>query len=735
MLVPLFLLSCSPAQKGLDVKELDRLAQARDVAGLQRFVDGAAPLSVLKTNGAYEGGKYGWRAFAAVTPAGRRYVVLSTYLTGEDVGELLFVEDRGRLRYLPETEPFRMRVVREDLAAEFDLPKRSVKIVAKVALEALRQDPPPFAGPLREFTLRLGPNFCVATVKDGQGKPVPFVQAGGIVFVDAPIVPQTLTLTYSGVVDKPEYAGSIDGEHIQLSNESWYPTIARGPAPYTFAAKIPEGWTAVGQGEGKSGGGVATFDMALPTSVWSFSAEPFRTFTRKGRSGALTPRLFDVYSRTLPPEDARRQTELAEPILAFYESKFAPYPFTRWGVADVPTYGGGALEAYSFATYGAGTLIDEDAHEPSHTWWGGLMPNTYLRSFWNESFAVYSEGLFRREAPIGNVPARRAAFADLALNDPAYARVPVAEGSCFVGPEASALGYGKGAHVLAMLEDLVGTDRMTEGMKAWIVAHAQGQYAEWQGFEDTMNARYPEFELRGFFDFWLRKPGVLEVTVRDVRWDGARVVGVLGAGTPRMPLEFVLVGANGRIERRTLDTRSAGPDGAFSLPSSIGKPARVLFDPYHRALRKGAPLPPTGVFETIRDWRVYRDPRTPGYLEVPGTKVEALPADLDRTVLVGDPRTTPAMAPLLAKAGMTLAGDSLTWNGTTVDLRTAGAAGLVDLGGGKRCAIVLGTARPRPNVGRASVALWDALGRFLTGETPLPETAGRGPESGVFEIP
>ena len=725
MILPLLLLAgCSPSQS-FDLKEIDRLAQARDIAGLSKRLDPATPLSVLRTNGAYDCGRFGWRAFTAGTPEGRRYIVLSTYLTSEDIGELLFVEDKGRLRYVPETDAFGMRVVRQELTADFELSKSLVRVKAKTELAPLTPNQKESG-----FTLRLGPNYRVSGLVGADGRTVPFSQAGGIVFVSAPRSARTLTMAYEGVVDKPGYAGSIDGEHIQLSNESWWPTIARRPAPYSLSVAVPPGWVAVGQGERTTAGGRENFDMKLPTSVWSFSAEPFQTFTRTNRDG----RAFDVYSRTIAKDDARRQTELNEPILAFYESKFAPYPFRRWGVADVATYGGGALEAYSFATYGEGSLIDEDAHEPSHTWWGGILPNTYLESFWNESFADFSEGLYRREVPIGDRNARRAAFADLALDSPGYARVPVADGSCFIGQEASDLGYGKGAHVLAMLESLLGTDRTTEAMRRWIAEHPKGEAAGWPGFERTVLSLYPEMDLAPFFAYWLHKPGVPTVSIRDLKWDGARVTGSLPVGTPRMPLEFVLVSAAGRVERRLLDTKGVATDGTFSLASGIGKPARVLLDPYHRALRTGAPLPPTGFFESVRGWRVYRDPATPAYLAIGGAKIAELPKDLDRMVIVGNPKTTPAMAPLLAKAGMTLAGDSLSWNGTTVDLRQAGGVAVVDLGGGKRCGIVLGTANPRPKVGRASLALFDSLGRFLTGVTPLPSTEGKGPADGVFAI-
>ncbi|RYG45991.1 hypothetical protein EON79_11285, partial [bacterium] len=604
----LALVSCAARSTApLDLQEIDRMAQARDIEGLAKIVSADTPLPVLRTNGAYEAGRYGWHAVEFTTEAGKRFIVLTTALTGEDVGELLFLENGGKLQYIPETNRMGMSVVREDLTAAFKLDKGTTQIVAKVQVEPAPQTgTPPFAGPLAPtgYVLRLGPNFRVATVFGANGKPVSFHQAGGVIWIEAAQKADTLTLSYEGTLDKPQYAGSIDAKHIQLTNEFWYPSIARGPAPYSLVATVPNDWIAVGQGDPapREADGKWRFEMSLPTSVWSFSAEPFKTFSRKDKNG----RGYDVYSTKLTEEEMRRQTELYEPILDFYSQAFAPYPFTRWGAADVRTYGGGALEAYSFATYGSGFLPDEDAHEPSHTWWGGIMPNTYLRSFWNESFAVWSEGLYRRNAPIGDVVARREAFADLAEDEDAYGRVPIASGSCFVGPEASSLGYGKGSHVLAMLEQLVGTEPMLAGCREWIKNQPKGQPAEWEGFEATMTRLYPRLHLESFFEDWLRKPGVATVEVQSLKWAGGKLVGKMAANPRRMPLEFILVGPTGAVDRRNLDTATVGPDGTFMLPSGIGKPARVLFDPYHRALRRGDAAPSTGFFSATRGFRVYR---------------------------------------------------------------------------------------------------------------------------------
>ena len=82
--------------------------------------------------------------------------------------------------------------------------------------------------------------------------------------------------------------------------------------------------------------------------------------------------------------------------LPFYEAHFGKFPYSHYALVETLGPFGGALEAYSFATFGGGAFQFATAHELSHTWWGGVVPNPYTRSMWNESFANYSDNLFRR---------------------------------------------------------------------------------------------------------------------------------------------------------------------------------------------------------------------------------------------------------------------------------------------------------------------------------------------------
>ncbi|HZH99159.1 MAG TPA: M1 family aminopeptidase, partial [Fimbriimonadaceae bacterium] len=388
-----------------------------------------------------------------------------------------------------------------------------------------------------------------------------------------------------------------------------------------------------------------------------------------------------------------------------------------------PVYGGGALEAYSYATYGSGWLPDEDGHEPAHTWWGGVIPNSYLRSLWNESFAEWSEGLFRREVAFGNRDERRLAFVTDAQPSPAYAAAPLAESGAAIGPVASALGYGKGAKVLQILELELGTDLMIETCRDWIRTHPVGENADWEDYEKAVS-RVAKQPMTWFFDQWVRRPGWLDFSMEGVSWSGGKVVAnPLFKGQPyRFTCEVMLQDSDGK---RSFQRVVVEPGKQVSIPASR-RPALVSFDPWRRLLRRyEKDETPVQLGELLGDMRRYTDSAAASWL--PGVATEkplsSLPSDLNNVFIVGSPERVKAMAPLCRKAGFTVKGDKLTYAGTTIDLNQGCALAVVDLGGGKRCAIGLGKTLLEPKLGRARTVVTDPYGRFLRGKTE-PKTTG-----------
>jgi hypothetical protein len=702
-------------QGELSVERIQQLVDKKDVAALTAGTTirpgELNPFNVLKTGGAYGVGRFGWKALPLKSPDGQRYVVLSTPLTSEDIGEIVLKRVGKELRFVPEQDALGVKVHRHSFDLRFIPQQKKAALVDQMTVTS--------SSGTGSFLFRMSPANKVGSIAS-DGRPVPFSQAGGVVLLPRKKGKSTYTIKYSALVDLPDYAGSVSEREATLTNDYWYPMIARQPAPYDIAITAPKDWTAVGQGAFISSDlsgdqRVTRYRMDLPCVYYSVSAAPYKTVEGEARGRKVWTR-----SIRMNPERMALQPELYAPILNFYSDSFGAFPFSSYGALDSEVYGGGALEAYSFATYGGG-LPTEDAHEPSHTWWGGILNNTYLQSFWNESFAVYSDGLYHRSAPVGNQEARSLAFISVAQGQGGFERFPIQGSGAFVGPDASSLGYGKGALVLQMLEQIIGTDGMKKAMSEWIRAD-HGKAVDWPDFERIVMRLFPDQELKPFFDDWLRTPGYARIALGDVELEGGRIFFELKfSGTQyHMPLEVMVEAQNGQRAFETIRVKGSGR-------YSVGAPNRwsiLSIDPHLRALRRiaddeYAPEIQRHVFRYKR----WTDPAHKDWLGGVGrTTLESLPSDLDGVFVVGHPDTTPRLRQLCAAAGFKVDGQKLTYKGTTIDLDHGAAMALLNVPGGQ-CVIGLGKTLLAPNAGRAKIAILDEYGRFLDGET-LPKRSG-----------
>ena len=249
--------------------------------------------------------------------------------------------------------------------------------------------------PRRQQALDIGPAIDVdlqATIgryladferilKDAEMRPVSFVQTGGIVAVSGWKPDQGFVVRYSGTVEKPGFLKTIGPAEATLSGTVWYPMIARHPATYNIYLHTPKNWTALAQGDPIGTSETATekitrFRMDVPVVWFSASAGPYRTV-----ASVIHGRRYQTMSQAMSAADMAIQNERNAEVVEFYSKTFCKYPFTQWTTLLSQQFQGGpgALEAYSFATYPDGDSPFLDAHEPSHTWWGGILNNDYLR--------------------------------------------------------------------------------------------------------------------------------------------------------------------------------------------------------------------------------------------------------------------------------------------------------------------------------------------------------------------
>ncbi len=720
------------------IQQLDQLARNRDVEGLTNYlanVPAHNPFSVLKTGGAYAAGQRGWTVKPLTTPDGEKYVVFSTPLIEEDMGELLFkVDARGKLAYVPELDNAGVVLDHHNFDVRFDLPKGIL-----IASDDIQCHWEGRSG--KHFFFRISPTYTVRSMVDDLNHPVPYKQAGGIVAVAPRTTKLRFHVHYDGNNLMPGFTGRFGPKEATLSGSVWYLTIAREPAPYEITMHSPSNWTAIAQGNLLSSAVVGNeritkFRNEVPVVWFSASEGPYKTVVDN-----IGGREYATMSRRTSVGDMHVQNVLNAEVVDFYSKHFIPYPFKRWTALESEQfYGGpGALEAYSFATYPGGGGAFQDSHEPSHTWWGGVLNNNYLRSLWNESFAVFCQGLFARNRPGGNAEEMRLAYVSQQFANPAYNAAPLSDSGDDIGPAAAALGYGKGADVLQMLEDEIGTDTMVQCMKEWIRTNPARHIGSWEDFEKVVK-RVTGKDYSWFFTEWVYSSGYPDFSIQKVQWSAPLPKDHILGPRPGLILgQIIFKGPAYKFDADTLVQLQDGTEeygrihmieadnGTHTFYINCAKrPMLVAIDPWGKLLRaKGRDEFPKSLVASLFQFKTYVDPAHVDYLKPVRSQsvVTDLPTDLANTILIGSPDTLPAMGPLCHKVGFEVLGNTLTYKGTKIDLEHGGALALVDLPDGKTCMIGLGKIAIQPDMGRARLLVMDQYGRPLRAKTD-PMTTG-----------
>ncbi len=479
-----------------------------------------------------------WQGTLLTSPDGKtRDVAFSAWHTLESDGDHLHpiipLENGFRLgaEIEKETEPGSLQIINHSLTVAFQPARKSAQITDAVQFH-WRDKPAPSA------IVRLSNDFQVKAVRqeNAQGQAVPFKQSGGFIWIKTPQASEfTLYFDYAGVVD---HRGSdLIHETEATLNSYWYPHIARQPTTAAISIRTPStAWTALSIGElekeTRNADGTRTlqFKNEIPVCFYTVTAGKYFVTTR-----TVEGRKLSTYLRDDNPAIAANCLNQLEKAIAFFDKTFGAFPYSRYAIVDLRGAFEGALESYSFATFGPGMLPGTIVHELAHTWWGGLVTCTYTRSMWNESFAEYSDDLFQRETkrlPIvsaSRIPSLRrnaVAFRAFTMND---------AHDTSDGRQAS-IGYEKGKLVLRVLEQEIGKEKMLASIRAFLTAHARGKPAEWSDFEKIVTKTTGK-DSHWFFAQWAERKGMPALSLQNVRTlkgsTGYTVEGeIVQSGTP-----------------------------------------------------------------------------------------------------------------------------------------------------------------------------------------------------------
>jgi aminopeptidase N len=292
----------------------------------------------------------------------------------------------------------------------------------------------------------------------------------------------------------------------------WYPAndTPRDKATFTVEMTVPDGLTAVGNGElvedPTSSGGRTTFRwrerFAMAPYLATITLGRFQVSTGRTASGvpiyvAIDPRQASSASAVMRKLPA---------MVSFLEDLYGDYPFESVGgiVDDAPQLG------YSLETQTKPVFDDapDEAtllHELAHMWYGDAVTLRVWPDIWlHEGFATWSEWIWserqghqtaaQRFKQLANTPAQQSWFWNPPPGDPGDAA------SMFDGTI-----YDRGGMTLQALRERIGDARFFTVMRRWYSRHRYGNVstAEFVALAEQVSGQ----DLRAFFDSWLYEPG------------------------------------------------------------------------------------------------------------------------------------------------------------------------------------------------------------------------------------
>ena len=222
----------------------------------------------------------------------------------------------------------------------------------------------------------------------------------------------------------------------------------------------------------------------------------------------------------------------AKNALEFFNSYYGiPYALPKLHLIAVPEFPMGAMENWGAITFREVLLLVDAkssvrsqiraamaiAHEIAHQWFGDLVTMRWWDDIWlNESFATYMsykavdhahpewriwENFFngepRAETSVG-------AMTRDSLRNTHPIQVPVSSPD-EIEQIFDAISYGKGAHVLQMIDAYVGAEAFRQGVRQYLASHAYSNAIGdelWSAVEEASGK-----PVKRIMSAWLRQPG------------------------------------------------------------------------------------------------------------------------------------------------------------------------------------------------------------------------------------
>jgi aminopeptidase N len=418
--------------------------------------------------------------------------------------------------------------------------------------------------------------------------------------------PGAVTLTYGGRIRhdlerideslgraRQWSRGTIAPDGVFLDGSSgWYPRIPESHQSFILDVRLPEGWSAIAQGAGKT-------DPITGQSQWSESQPQDDIYLIAARFHAYHKRSAgveaeaQVYLREPDAALAKRYLDATQEYLAFYSDLIGPYPFAKFALVENFWESGYGMP--SFTLLGPRVIrlpfILQTAypHEILHNWWGNGVYVDYESGNWSEGLTNYLADYWLMERAGRGVEGRRdmlKSFADYVRQGRDF---PLTEFVQRHGADSQAIGYNKGAMVFHMLRRELGDEHFIQGLRRF---YADNRFRA-AGYSDLRRAfeNVSGRDLGTFFAAWIERAGAPRLVLEDVEIrstpEGDRISGRIRQTQPEPPfplsLPVVIDLDSGESVIETIASRERETRFDITLQSA---PVRLRLDPDFEVFRE-----------------------------------------------------------------------------------------------------------------------------------------------------
>ncbi len=282
------------------------------------------------------------------------------------------------------------------------------------------------------------------------------------------------------------------------------------------------------------------------------------------------------------------------PAMEFFSEVFGPYPFEKYGMAEIEPSPFGGMEHQTMTTISSNWVRGDQSqesglvHELAHMWWGDAVTLNDWPAIWlNEGFAVYGEALWHEHlygppGLQGYMEYCQRTYLERTRSDnfPIYDPNPLFH---------YGITYKKGGFVLHMLRSVVGDEDFFSIIQNYYETYKYGNasISDFQSVSESISG----IDLEWFFQQWIYDEGhpKIEYYWTSQRSSGGRYKTLLllkqvqtNGPVFRMPLDIRLEGQT-RSEDKRIEL--GGRSGHHTLTTNF-EPATITLDPDHWLLHE-----------------------------------------------------------------------------------------------------------------------------------------------------